>query len=72
MGTSNDPELNDDVLGSEIELLADLIDAASGYDALLSQEQVDNALHVVPCPTSPHSRLVYRAPASRPARRGSG
>jgi hypothetical protein len=40
----NDPELTDDVLGSEIELLADVIDVAGGSDASLSQEQIDDAL----------------------------
>ena len=40
----NDPELTDEVLGSEIELLADVIDVAGGADASLSQEQIDDAL----------------------------
>jgi len=40
----NDPELTDEVLGSEIELLADVIDVAGGSEASLSQEQIDDAL----------------------------
>lgn len=39
-----DPELTDEVLGSEIELLADVIDVAGGSGASLSQEQIDDAL----------------------------
>lgn len=45
-----DPELTDGDLGSEIELLADLIDVASGADRALSQEQVDSLLGVRPVP----------------------
>ena len=41
-----DPELTDAVLGDEIELLADIIDAASAADRVLSQEQIDSALGV--------------------------
>jgi hypothetical protein len=41
-----DPELTDAVLGDEIELLADIIDAASAEDRVLSQEQIDSALGV--------------------------
>ena len=41
-----DPELTDAVLGDEIELLADIIDAASATDRVLTQDQVDSALGV--------------------------
>jgi hypothetical protein len=47
-----DPELTDQDLGSEIELLADVIDAASGASSGLSQQQVDSLLGVSPAPTS--------------------
>ncbi len=45
-----DPELTDADLGSEIELLADVIDVASASPETLSQEQVDNLLGVRPVP----------------------
>jgi hypothetical protein len=48
MGTSNDRELNDEVLGSEIELLADLIDAASHACSPLNPDQIDAVLGVCP------------------------
>jgi hypothetical protein len=41
-----DPELSDPELGSEIELLADVMDVASAAPASLSQEQVDIVLGV--------------------------
>ena len=43
-----DPELTDQVLGSEIELLADLIDAASRACTHLDPDQIDAALGVCP------------------------
>lgn len=43
-----DPELSDPDLGSEIELLADVMDLASTAPSPLSQEQVDTALGVCP------------------------
>jgi hypothetical protein len=42
----DDPELTDAVLGDEIELLADIIDAASAADSVLTQDQIDSALGV--------------------------
>lgn len=41
-----DPDLTDQVLGSEIELLADLIDAASHACSQLNLDQIDAALGV--------------------------
>ena len=41
-----DPELTDQVLGSEIELLAELIDAASHACSPLGQDQIDAVLGV--------------------------
>ena len=46
-----DPELTDQDLGSEIELLADVIDGASQAPSVLSQQQVDSRLGVSPAPT---------------------
>jgi hypothetical protein len=46
-----DPELTDQDLGSEIELLADVIDAASEAPSVLSQQQVDSLLGVRPAST---------------------
>ena len=46
-----DPELTDQDLGSEIELLADVIDGASEAPSVLSQQQVDSLLGVSPTPT---------------------
>ena len=46
--TRPDPELTDEALGSEIELLADLIDAASCSGTHLDQDRIDAILHVVP------------------------
>ena len=43
-----DPELTDSDLGSEIELLADVIDVASEASGTLSQAQVDSVLGVRP------------------------
>jgi hypothetical protein len=43
-----DPELTDSDLGSEIELLADVIDLASEASGALSQAQVDSVLGVRP------------------------
>jgi hypothetical protein len=43
-----DPELSDPDLGSEIELLADVMDLASAAPSPLSQEQVDSVLGVRP------------------------
>ncbi|MDF2092164.1 hypothetical protein P0Y31_07395 [Knoellia sp. 3-2P3] len=45
-----DPELTDQDLGSEIELLADVIDGASEAPSVLSQQQVDSLLGVSPTP----------------------
>jgi hypothetical protein len=41
-----DPEITDQVLGSEIELLAELIDAASHSSSPLGQDQIDAVLGV--------------------------
>jgi hypothetical protein len=57
-----DPELTDKDLGSEIELLADVIDGASEAPSVLSQQQVDSLLGVSPVPT--------REQRSRPPARG--
>ena len=46
-----DPELTDQDLGSEIELLADVIDGASEAPSVLSQQQVDSLLGVSPTST---------------------
>ena len=43
-----DPELSDPDLGSEIELLADVIDVASTAATPLTEEQVDDLLGVAP------------------------
>lgn len=43
-----DPEITDQELGSEIELLADVITAAGVSEQTLSQEQIDSALGVCP------------------------
>lgn len=43
-----DPELTDHALGSEIELLADVMDVASCSDSVLTQDQVDSVLGVRP------------------------
>lgn len=52
-----DPELTDQDLGSEIELLADVIDGASEAPSVLSQQQVDSLLGVSPTPAGEeHSR----------------
>lgn len=51
-----DPEITDQELGSEIELLADVITAAGDSDETLSQEQIDNALGV--CPDRPEEEPV--------------
>ena len=45
-----DPEITDQELGSEIELLADVITAAGVSEQTLSQEQIDSALGVCPRP----------------------
>jgi hypothetical protein len=50
-----DPELTDQDLGSEIELLADVIDGASEAPSVLSQQQVDSLLGVSPAPTGEES-----------------
>lgn len=59
-----DPELTDQDLGSEIELLADVIDGASQAPSVLSQQQVDSLLGVSPAPTGEER--------SGPTRDGSG
>jgi len=46
MGDHHDPELSDQVLGSEIELLADLIAAAGQCSCPMRQDQIDAALGV--------------------------
>lgn len=43
-----DPELTDSDLGSEIELLADVIDVASDAPGALSEAQLDSVLGVRP------------------------
>jgi hypothetical protein len=43
-----DPELSDPDLGSEIELLADVIDGASAAPATLTEAEVDDLLGVAP------------------------
>ncbi len=48
-----DPELTDAVLGDEIELLADIIDAASGAGCVLTQDQIDSALGVTAAEEAP-------------------
>ena len=48
METQPDPELTDHALGSEIELLADLMEAAARCTAHLRQDEVDAALHLKP------------------------
>jgi hypothetical protein len=53
METRPDPELTDQALGSEIELLADVMEAAATCTAHLRQDEVDAALRVEPpegCP----------------------
>ena len=50
-----DPELTDQDLGSEIELLADVIDGAIEAPSVLSQQQVDSLLGVSPAPTGEES-----------------
>jgi hypothetical protein len=39
-----DPEITDEALGAEIELLGDIITAAAGAERLLTEEQLDTAL----------------------------
>lgn len=51
--TRPDPDLTDEALGSEIELLADLIDAASGSGTHLDQDRIDAVLRVVPRMATP-------------------
>lgn len=48
-----DPELSDPDLGSEIELLADVIDVASTAATPLTEEQVDDLLGVAPADGEP-------------------
>lgn len=48
METRPDPELTDPALGSEIELLADVMEAAATCAAHLRQDEVDAALRVEP------------------------
>lgn len=48
-----DPELSDPDLGSEIELLADVIDVASTAARPLTEEQVDDLLGVAPADGEP-------------------
>jgi hypothetical protein len=57
--TQPDPELTDPALGTEIELLADLMEAAASATAHLCEEEVDAALHVTPSPCElPHRDLA--------------
>jgi hypothetical protein len=48
METQPDPELTDPDLGTEIELLADLMEAAATRAAHLRQDEVDAALRLEP------------------------
>ena len=48
-----DPELSDPDLGSEIELLADVIDVASTAPSPLTEAQVDDLLGVAPAESEP-------------------
>jgi hypothetical protein len=48
-----DPELSDPDLGSEIELLADVIDVASAAPAALTEAEVDDLLGVAPADGGP-------------------
>jgi len=48
-----DPELSDPDLGSEIELLAEVIDAASAASATLTEKEVDDLLGVAPAEDEP-------------------
>jgi hypothetical protein len=59
-----DPEITDQDLGSEIELLADVITAASGAEQTLSQEQIDSALGV--CPQEPREAPALDSDAGAP------
>lgn len=43
-----DPELTDQALGAEIELLADVIDVASCSNTVLTPDQIDHVLGVRP------------------------
>ena len=43
-----DPEITDEALGSEIELLSDVITAASGMEQSLSDAELDPVLGVDP------------------------
>lgn len=45
-----DPELTDSNLGSEIELLADVIDLASSTPGTVTEEELDRVLGVLPRP----------------------
>ncbi|HEY7721617.1 MAG TPA: hypothetical protein VIB11_07235 [Pedococcus sp.] len=42
----DDPEINDEALGAEIELLGEIITAATDADRPLTDEQLDTALGV--------------------------
>lgn len=49
-----DPEITDLELDAEIELLADVMDAVGTSRTVLSQEQIDEALHVRKSPERCH------------------
>ena len=42
----DDPEITDEALGSEIELLGEVITAAAGAESLLTDAQIDTVLGV--------------------------
>lgn len=50
-------ELNDDALAEDIDLLADLVVAATGMESPLTQEEVDDVLGVIHMAGSPDSQL---------------
>lgn len=63
MEAQPDPDLTDQVLGSEIELLADLIDAASHACSQLNLDQIDAALGICRA----QGQLPAQSPAHSPA-----
>lgn len=57
--------LDDQDLRAEIELLADVIIAASGYDGHLTSQQVDAALHVTRDGPSPAESGPLHSPVGQ-------
>lgn len=51
----DDPEITDEALGSEIELLGEVITAATGAESLLTDAQIDTVLGVDQLSGSPGS-----------------